>query len=180
MGYRRYGAARTSPGWPRNSAMINLSTLKHTAEEGLRYLRRQKDIQEVEVFVANNTSLTARLNYTSHIPCNGVEEPKSTESYGVGVRAVFQDSHSLRIGMGSESGGLSLNGVKAALEKARRALIRYHDASAMDLKDADLVQAGWRILTRALDEFTTASRRKALTKGSTKLRDIGLIIGGDV
>jgi len=179
--------------------MINLSMLKHTAEEGLRYLRRQKDIQEAEVFVADNTSLTARLNYTSHIPCNGVEEPKSTESYGVGVRAVFQNSHSLRIGMGSESGGLSLNGVKAALEKARRAavsdpefttlprpsperrtLTRYHDASAMNLKDADLVQAGWRILTRAMDEFTMASRQRALTKSHTKLRDLGLIIGGDV
>ena len=180
--------------------MINLPTLKHTAGDGLRWLRRQKDVQEAEVFVASNASLTARLNYTSHVPCNGVEEPKSSESCGIGVRAVFRDSHaSPRIGLGSEAGDLSLNGVKAALEKARRsavadpefttlprpsaerrALAKYHDAAAMDLKDADLVQAGWRILTKALDEFTTAGRLKALAKGGTKLRDLGLIVGGDV
>jgi hypothetical protein len=30
-----------------------------------------------EVFAAANRSLLARLHYTSHIPCNGVEEPKT-------------------------------------------------------------------------------------------------------
>ena len=44
--------------------MVSLATLKRTAEEGLRYLRRQKDIQEAEVFVAGNDGLTARVNYT--------------------------------------------------------------------------------------------------------------------
>jgi PmbA protein len=179
--------------------MINLPTLKRTAEDGLRWLRRQKDVQDAEVFVASNTSLTARLNYTSHIPCNGVEEPKSTESYGLGVRAVFRDSSSPRIGLGSETGDLSLNGVKAALEKARRSAVldpefttlprpsaerrtlsRYHDPKAMELKDSDLVQAGWRVLAKALDEFVEAGRLRALSKTGLKLRDLGLIVGGDV
>ncbi len=180
--------------------MITLPSLKRTAEDGLRWLRRQKDVQEAEVFVASNESLTARLNYTSHIPCNGVEEPKSSESCGVGVRAVFRNANaSPRIGLGSEAGDLSLNGVKAALEKARRSavsdpefttlprpsaerrtLAKYHDPAAMDLKDADLVQAGWRILAKALDEFQAAGRLKALAKAGRKLRDLGLIVGGDV
>lgn len=179
--------------------MITLPILKRTAEDGLRWLRRQKDVQEAEVFVASNASLTARLNYTSHIPCNGVEEPKSSESYGIGVRAVFGNGKSPCIGLGSEAGDLSLNGVKTALGKARRSavsdpefttlprpsaerrtLAKYHDSAAMDLKDADLVQAGWRILARALDEFTAAGRLKALAKGGHKLRDLGLIVGGDV
>ncbi|MEK6604210.1 MAG: hypothetical protein AABY69_07360, partial [Nitrospirota bacterium] len=82
--------------------MITLPILKRTAEDGLRWLRRQKDVQEAEVFVASNASLTARLNYTSHIPCNGVEEPKSSESYGIGVRAVFGNGKSPCIGLGSE------------------------------------------------------------------------------
>ena len=139
--------------------MISLPTLKRTAEDGLRWIRRQKDVQEAEVFVASNASLTARLNYTSHIPCNGVEESKSSESCGIGVRAVFRDSQtSPCIGLGSEAGDLSLNGVKTALEKARRSavsdpefttlprpsaerrtLAKYHDSAAMDLTDADLV-----------------------------------------
>ncbi len=179
--------------------MISLATLKRSAEDGLRYLKRQKDIREAEVFVASNTGLTARLNYTSHVPCNGVEEPKSTESYGIGVRAVFQDATAVRVGLGSETGDLSLNGVKTALEKARksavpdpefttlprasaerRILTKYHDPKAMDLKDADLVQAGWRIVSRALDEFTGSSRLRAMTKAKQKLSDLGLIVGGDV
>ncbi len=179
--------------------MVSLATLKRTAEEGLRYLRRQKDVQEAEVFVASNDGLTARVNYTSHIPCNGVEEPKSTSSHGLGVRAVFQNPQGPRIGLGSEAGDLSLNGVKAALEKARRGavhdpdfttlprpsperrtLTKYHDPNAMDLKDAELVHAGWRVLTRALDEFAKAGSLRAQAKTGPKLRELGFIVGGDV
>jgi predicted Zn-dependent protease len=179
--------------------MVSLATLKRTAEEGLRYLRRQKDVLEAEVFVASNDGLTARVNYTSHIPCNGVEEPKSTSSHGLGVRAVFQNPRGLHIGLGSEAGDLSLNGVKAALEKARRSavhdpdfttlprpsperrtLTKYHDPSAMGLKDAELVHAGWRVLTRALDEFTKAGSLRAQAKTGPKLRELGFIVGGDV
>ncbi|TLY38352.1 MAG: TldD/PmbA family protein [Nitrospirae bacterium] len=179
--------------------MVSLPTLKRTAEQGLRYLRRQKDIQEAEVFVASNAGLTARVNYTSHIPCNGVEEPKSTSSHGLGVRAVFQDPRGPRIGLGSEAGDLSLNGVKAALEKARRSavhdpdfttlprpsperrtLTKYHDPSAMTLTDTDLVQAGWRVLTRALDEFAKAGSLSASAQTGPKLRELGFIVGGDV
>jgi len=111
--------------------MVSLATLKRTAEEGLRYLRRQKDVQEAEVFVASNDGLTARVNYTSHIPCNGVEEPKSTSSHGLGVRAVFQNPQGPRIGLGSEAGDLSLNGVKAALEKARRSAVHDPDFTTL-------------------------------------------------
>ena len=179
--------------------MVSLATLKRTAEEGLRYLRRQKDVQEAEVFVASNDGLTARVNYTSHIPCNGIEEPKSTSSYGLGVRAVFQNPQGPRIGLGCEAGDLSLNGVKAALEKARRSavhdpdfttlprpsperrtLTKYHDPNAMDLKDAELVHAGWRVLTRALDEFAKAGSLRAQAKTGPKLRELGFIVGGDV
>jgi len=179
--------------------MVSLATLKRTAEEGLRYLRRQKDVQEAEVFVASNDGLTARVNYTSHIPCNGVEELKSTSAHGLGVRAVFQNPQGPRIGLGSEAGDLSLNGVKAALEKARRGavhdpdfttlprpsperrtLTKYHDPNAMDLKDAELVHAGWRVLTRALDEFAKAGSLRAQAKTGPKLRELGFIVGGDV
>ena len=179
--------------------MVSLATLKQTADKGLRYLRRQEDLSEAEVFVADNATLTARLNYTSHIPCNGVEEPKSTESCGLGVRAVFRDPKGPRIGMGSEAGNLSLEGVKAALEKARRVavhdpdfttlptpsperrtLTKYHDPKAMDLKDADLVHAGWRVLTQALGTFGEAPALQTLPSAKQKLRDLGLIVGGDV
>ena len=71
-------------------------------------------------------SLLTRLNYTSHIPCNGVEEPKSTESDGLGIQAVFDgpDGRPL-IGFGSEPSDLTPDGARRALAKARRAAV--HD-----------------------------------------------------
>ena len=179
--------------------MVSLSVLKKTATEGLHYLKKQQDVQEVELFVANNAVLTARLNYVSHIPCNGVEEPKSIESYGLSVRAVFADAEGPRVGMGSEPGDLSLDGVKAAFQKARRiavhdphftslprapserrTLTKYHDPKTMDMKDMDLVHAGWRVLSQALDVFQESGSLKALASAKQKVRDLGLIVGGDV
>ena len=180
-------------------AMVSLTTLKHTADDGLRYLRRQKDLREAEVFVACNATLTARLNYTSHIPCNGVEEPKSFESHGLGVRAVFVGPKGPRIGLGGEPGNLSIDGVKAALEKARRSavsdpdfttlpgpsserrtLTKYHDPKAMGITDADLVHAGWQVLTQALGAFAKGLRSPVPTRTPRTLRDLGLIVGGDL
>ena len=70
--------------------MIPLSDLKKAADDGLAFLRQQDDVEEAEVFVSSNGVLLTRLNYTSHIPCNGVEEPKSIVNYGIGVQAVFR------------------------------------------------------------------------------------------
>ena len=179
--------------------MVSLTTLKKTAEEGLSYLRRQKDVHEAEIFVADNATLTARLNYVSHITCNGVEEPKSIESYGLSVRAVFADPKGHRVGMGSEPGNLSLDGVKAALDKARRiavhdphfmrlprpsserrTLLKYHDPGTMELTDTDLVHAGWRVLSQALEIFEKTASLKTLVSAKERLPDLGLIVGGDV
>lgn len=183
--------------------MISVTSLRQATENGLRYLRRQKDVREAEVFVADNVTLTARVNYTSHIPCNGVEEPKSTESYGLSVRAVFIDPKGKQpeplVGMASEPGALSLEGVKAALEKARRVAVhdphfttlpgpaserrllsKYHDPRAMDLKDSDLVHAGWAVLTQAFEVFEKAPSLRGLVSARQRLRDLGLLISGDV
>jgi PmbA protein len=179
--------------------MVGLAVLKQTAEQGLRYLARQKDIQEAEIFVADNTVLTARLNYVSRMPCNGVEEPKSFESSGLSVRAVFEDSRGRRVGMGSEHGDFSLDAVKTALEKARRvafhdpnfttlpqsfgerrSLIKYHDPKTMDLTDGELVEAGWKVISQALAAFGESSSLKTLAPAKRALRDLDLIVGGDV
>ncbi len=63
--------------------------LARAVREALARLGAAPGVREVEVFAAFNRSLFTRLNYTSHIPCNGVEEPKSTEMAGLGVQAVF-------------------------------------------------------------------------------------------
>jgi hypothetical protein len=189
--------------------MTPLSHLSQAAADALAFLRAQEDIEEAEVFVASNGILHARLNYTSHIPCNGVEEPKSIENFGIGVQAVFKaastgsgqaaEGRLRRIGFGSEPSNLSIEGVRSALEKARlgavadpefkslarpsgelRSLGEYHDPNLMDIADADLVDAGWRVVSGALRAFRSSETLADVAPSADSLGDLGLIIGGDV
>ena len=92
--------------------MPSLAELTRAAQAAFDVARAQPDVAEVEVFVSANASLLARLNYTSHIPCNGVEEPKSVVNYGIGVQAVFKGGESRRIGFGSEPSDITIDGVR--------------------------------------------------------------------
>ncbi len=94
--------------------------LARAVREALERLARQPRVREVEVFAAFNRSLFTRLNYTSHIPCNGVEEPKSTEMAGLGVQAVFDgpDGRPL-IGFGSEPSDLTAGRARCGRSRRR-------------------------------------------------------------
>src|SRR5437867_1902950 len=181
------------------SAMRTIGELAKAAEEALALVTGQPAVVEVEVFAAANSALLSRLNYTSHIPCNGVEEPKSTESYGIGIQAVFDAPDGRRIGFGSEPSDLTPAGAERALGKARtaavadpefvslparaaspRTLANYHDPRLMDIDDPSLVAAGWKITGGALRTFTASSRLAALAQDDEALRRLGLILGGDV
>jgi PmbA protein len=179
--------------------MIPLATLRRAARDALAYVSAQADVQEAEAFVASNGSLFARLSYTSHIPSNGVEEPKSRDSYGIGLRVAFRGPQRTTLGFGSEPSDLSLTGVQRALEKARlaavadpdfvslprptgerRTLRRYHDPQVMRMKDADLAAAGWTLVGGALDAFASAEELLAQVRSPEQVLDLGLIVGGDV
>ncbi len=187
--------------------MIPLSHLEKSVRDGLAYLRAQEDVEEGEVFVSANGVLLTRLNYTSHIPCNGLEEPKSVVNYGVGVQAVLRSDPSAgsgqatlrRVGFGSETSDISVEGVKSALEKARkgasadpefvslarptgeqRRLTSYHDPKAMEIADGDLVDAGWRVVNGALRVFQTSETLSEIAGRPERLRELGLIVSGDV
>ncbi|MBI3953526.1 MAG: TldD/PmbA family protein [Chloroflexi bacterium] len=188
--------------------MIELNELKRAVEQALAYLKTVPDLEEAEVFASSNGHLLTRINYTSHIPCNGLEEPKSTSNYGVGIRATFRAADSkvatgpsavLRTGFGSEPSSLDLEGVRSALEKARkgavhdpefvslprptgekRSLFSYHDPKLMEVADEDLVKAGWQVINGSLDTFYTSERLLSLADSREGLRRLGLILGGDV
>lgn len=174
--------------------MISINKLKQCTEDGLKFIKTVPDVKEAEVFMSANCNLLCRLNYTSHIPCNGVEEPKSMENYGVGVNAVFNTKDGIKVGYGSEPSDISAEGVKKALEKAgknavhdsdfkcfpkpsgeKRTLSNYHDPKLMELTDENLVKCGWKVIDKALEIF---SGSKNLSKEDKKA--LGLIIGGDV
>jgi hypothetical protein len=98
--------------------MIGVTQLRSFVAEGLEAIRAAGGA--AEIFAARNEPLIARLNYTSEIPCNGVQEPKSSPAYGVSVLATFRDEGELRVGCGGESDDLSTAGLRRVLEKARR------------------------------------------------------------
>ena len=179
--------------------MRSTAELAQAAQAALDLARAQPDILEAEVFAAANGSLLARLNYTSHISCNGVEEPKSVDSYGLGIQAVFDAPGGRRIGFGSEPSDLGVAGAERALAKARRAavvdpefvslprptselrtLADYHDPALMTVSDDRLVESGWTIVNGALRTFVNSSRLAELAGSDEGLRRLGLILGGDV
>ncbi len=168
--------------------------LKTFVAEGLSYLSRKADIKEAEIFAAVNSILTCRINYTSHIPCNGLEEPKSSETRGVGLRIAFKNGSGSQFGFGQETGSLTLEGVESAYRKAREGAVfdpdfhglptpapaderlrDYHDPALLSLSDADLVNIGWKTINCALEEF---EQSPLLNEHSP--RTLGLILGGDV
>ncbi len=179
--------------------MATTSELGKAVAEGLKLVSSQPGIREAEVFAASNRCLLARVNYTSHIPSNGVEEPKSTETYGLGIQVLLDSAEGPRIGFGSEPSDLSLEGVRRALDKARRAavhdpefrsfphpsteprtLVDYHDPLLLSISDAELVEAGWKVVTGGLRTFMTSSQLAALVPNGAELKGLGLILGGDV
>src|SRR5262249_58528052 len=91
-------ATRWTRASPRDKRVSGIAALRSVVTEALAFASSQPDLVEAEVFAASNRSLLARLNYTSHLPCNGVEEPKSTETYGLGIRAVFSSPEGPRLG----------------------------------------------------------------------------------
>ena len=169
----------------------------------------QTDVEAVEVFASADANLTTRLNYTSHIPSNGVEEPKSAESYGLGLRVVFRPGADgeRRTGFGSEPNDLSPEGARRALDKARTGAVAdpefvslpkpdeliagpspaeegrdavSYDPAIMDVDSARLVGTGWRMLDRALDIFGSAEDLVSLAGQPDRIPELGLILGGDV
>ncbi|MCK5181929.1 MAG: hypothetical protein KAQ73_05260, partial [Dehalococcoidia bacterium] len=82
--------------------MKELRELEQSVEGAIAFLKTQPEIKSAQVFASANNRMWARLNYTSHIPCNGLEEPKSTDDYGIGIQIVLDSSDGTKVGFGSE------------------------------------------------------------------------------
>src|SRR5271156_6675321 len=169
--------------------MRTLNELKSFARDAAGVVAREKDLAEFEVYCSSTEQLVARLNYTSDIPCGGVEEVKSLSADGFAIRIVSANNrHENSIAF--EAGDLSRDGVRAALFRARRAMVidphfpglpaqpRRLAATAAGASDlhrvgnAPLVAAAWQIVRNAAAAFGKNSQ--------SILASPGLIVGGDV
>ena len=157
-------------------SLVPIAKLRAAARQALAYVKAQPDVEDAEVFASANGNLTVRLNYTSHIPSNGVEEPKSVESFGLGLRAVFRSPQGLKIGFGSEPSDLSLEGARNALEKARRGAVL--DTEFVSLPK---IPPGPPLLEGGRGDLAPASRSRAdkyhdpavMRIGNTRLLETG-------
>ena len=174
--------------------MRSAAELKNFVREARAMLGRERDLAEFEVYCASAEHRVARLAYTSDIPCRGVEELKSHVADGFTVRIVKRRD-AREIGVATEAGDLSLEALRAALERARSAaLVDPHfpglpsmprklghsaaDAAAgglMRAGDAALVESAWRIVGGAMDAFSLPPAARIV---KTSLP--GLVLGGDV
>jgi predicted Zn-dependent protease len=173
-------------------------SLARAAAEALAMVSTEPDVLEAEVFAGGSRSLLARLSYTSHIPSNGVEEPKSSESSGLGIHVVLRGPDRPATGYGCEP-DLGPDGARRALARARRAAVvdpdfrslprpeatrrgleSHRDPDLAALRDEELVELGWRIVDAGLRTFLASSRLAALAGDEAGLRRLGLILGGDV
>ena len=179
--------------------MIALAELSRAVADALAMCGDEADVVEAEVLAAASRSLLARLNYTSHIPCNGVEEPKSTESAGLSIQLVLRGPSGPLVGFGAEAGDLGPDGVRRAIARGRRAAVADPDFRSLPrpdgtgatsptradpqlfaLSDEQLVEAGWRVVDAGLRAFLASSRLADLAGDEAGLRRLGLILGGDV
>src|SRR6266571_3362397 len=100
--------------------MQDVQTLQQITQQGLELLKKEKGLLEGLVYASANERIVGRLVYTSHLPSNGLEEPKSDMDYGVSVEMWFEENGKRLLGMGHEPNDVSLDGVKRAIAKARR------------------------------------------------------------
>jgi PmbA protein len=175
-----------------------LKELQESVQNAIAFLKTNPDVRSAQAFASANNRLWTRLNYTSHIPCNGLDEPKSAGDCGIGVHIVMDGPDGKKVGFGSEERDLSLEGIKLAFGKAmqgaivdpefqclpqptqeKRNLFHYHDPAVMSITDQDLVEAGWKILDGAISSFLGSDALKTVGSAGT-LNDLGLIVGGDL
>jgi PmbA protein len=172
--------------------MREAAELKKFVREARAMLARERDLAEFEIYCVSAEHRVARIAYTSDIPSRGVEELKSHVADGFTLRiAMRRDAR--EIGTASEAADLTLEALRMALQRARRAaLVDPHfpglpraprklalDSAAatagglMRAGDGALVESAWQIVGGALEAFASAP---ALARDPRP----GLVLGGDV
>jgi PmbA protein len=169
--------------------MLKAAELKRFVHEAARVLAKDETIGEFEIYCSSGEHRIARLNFTSDIPCRGLEEFKSLEADGFQIRITMKrDAH--EVGGASEAGEFTLNAIRTALERAKRATVidphfsgfasepKKLKAAPRDksdlarVSDAAIANAAWNVLRGAAEEFGKS--------GAASAAHAGLVIGGDV
>lgn len=100
--------------------MKTLKELRDIIEKGLEILKKEAGVIDGVIYASANQRVVGRIVYTSHIPCLGLEEPKSDEDMGLSVEIWFERDGKKLIGFGHEANELTVSAVRRAIDKAKR------------------------------------------------------------
>src|SRR3989338_4699585 len=178
--------------------MIKLEKLKKIVNSGLKLVKQEEGVIEALVYASANHRTVGRIVYTTHIPCNGLEEPKSEEDCGIAVEIWFKKGNKKLIGFGHEPNDISLAGVKKALVKAKRDAVEDPDFNGflkpeknvskiketfstnklMDVdfqKEAELLaKLSWEVIEGSIDGLEQYAKKKNLSP-----EELAFILNGD-
>ncbi|OGM63989.1 hypothetical protein A2961_02565 [Candidatus Woesebacteria bacterium RIFCSPLOWO2_01_FULL_39_21] len=176
--------------------MKKLSDLKRIVKKGLQLIKQERNLIEGVVYASSNHRTVGRICYTTYIPSNGLQEPKSDEDFGVSVEIWFKKGNKKLLGFGQEPNDLSLNAIKRALEKAKRDAVEDSDFTGFlkpsEFKKKYLVKRGYhdkKLMTmtynqeaKLLSKMSWDTIRGAVDTLSTtnyELRTMNFILNGD-
>lgn len=178
--------------------MIKLSKLQQVVKNGLALVKKESGLIEALVYASVNHRTVGRIFYTTHLPCNGLEEPKSEEDSGVAVEIWFKKGNKKLVGFGHEPNDISLDGVKRALAKAKRDAVEDPDFNGFlkpdknvskiketfnsnKLMDVDfnkeaalLAKLSWEVIEGSIDGLEQYAKSKNLSP-----KDLAFILNGD-
>jgi predicted Zn-dependent protease len=178
--------------------MIALSNLNKIVKNGLDLVKQESGLIEALVYASVNHRTVGRIVYTTHLPCNGLEEPKSEEDSGIAVEIWFKKGNKKLVGFGHEPNDISLSGVKRALAKAKRDAVEDPDFNGflkleknvskiresfstnklMDVdfqKEAELLaKLSWEVIEGSIDGLEQYSKKRNLSP-----EELAFILNGD-
>lgn len=161
-------------------------------------MKKESGLIEALVYASVNHRTVGRIVYTTHLPCNGLEEPKSEEDSGVAVEIWFKKGNKKLVGFGHEPNDISLDGVKRALAKAKRDAVEDPDFNGFlkpdknvskiketfnsnKLMDVDfnkeaalLAKLSWEVIEGSIDGLEQYAKSKNLSP-----KDLAFILNGD-
>lgn len=169
--------------------MISAPEMKKFAREAAAIVSRDRGVAQFEIYCSSSADRIARLNYTSDIPCRGVEELKSHAVDGFQIRIVKR-SNPHEIGGAFEAGDLSTGAIRDVLARAHRAAVidphfpgfpaeprkfaaaKPGPGDLSRVSDAELVKAAWSVIRAAVSVFGRSD--------AARNPNPGLVLGGDL
>lgn len=178
-------------------ADIDLHDLRMSVELALEMLDVEANVVEAEVCASWCEQHHVRVQYDTEQPDEGVQTPRVSTAFGVGILLVIEDQDGRRIGFGSERDDLSQEGITLALEQAKaravpdphfRALPRplaapsvpptFYDPLVVALQADEIKRLALEALDGALSTFNNAGYITALqVRGEMCSRTEHLMVG---